>query len=182
MSIKVRYYTGFEDTVEFSQYPDGTFYTKWRPSSSEIAAVIFHGTTVDEMMRALFLVDALETRGIIVSDFVIPYIPGGRQDRANDEGDFLVTASSVIDTINAMDFERVITSDPHSKFTTDNIHNLWIDNLVDFKKVFGGRYNGVVAPDKGASDRATNVANALGVGVYFAGKVRDWRSGWLHFP
>lgn len=177
--IKVKYGAGGEDVVEFSTYPDGTFYTKWRPCLPDVRAVEFQGTTVDEMMRALFLVDALNERGFDVDEFIIPFIPGGRQDRLNDEGDFLFTALSVADIINFYEFKRVVTCDPHSHFTVGEIDNLWIDNEVDFAAMWKGRYTAVVAPDKGAGRRAANVASALGVPVYQADKTRDVATGAL---
>jgi len=176
--ISVIYDEDIEETVEFSQYPDGTFYTKWRPTM-DVVAVKFFGTTVDEMMRALFLVDALRERDHDVDEFFIPFIPGGRQDRLNPDGDFLFTARSVVDLINFYEFTRVITSDPHSAFTARNIDNLWIDTVVDFYSLWRGRYDAVIAPDKGAKDRATGVAQALNLPVYFAGKTRDVETGAL---
>jgi ribose-phosphate pyrophosphokinase len=180
MSIRVNFAGGVAEQVVFETYPDGTFYTKFRPhSGDEVESVYFQGTTVNELMQALFLVDGLEARGIDVPEFQIPFIPGGRQDRPNSEGDFLITLASVADLINQYRFERVVTSDPHSEVTTDNIDNLWINTEIDFYTLFNGKYAGVIAPDKGAEERATMVAHALDVPIYFAGKTRDVETGRL---
>jgi ribose-phosphate pyrophosphokinase len=180
MSIRVNYTDGTADEVVFETYPDGTFYTKFRPPiKNRVESVYFQGTTLNELLQALFLVDGLEARGKIVPEFQIPFIPGGRQDRKNPEGDFLITLRSVADLINAYAFDRVVTSDPHSEATLEMIENIWVNTEIDFHGLFAGDYAGIIAPDKGSVDRATRVAYALSIPVYFAGKTRDVETGRL---
>lgn len=180
MSVSVIYNDGTIQDVAFSNYPDGTFYTKWRPSEgSEIHAVQFVGTTVDELNRALFLVDALNFRGMFVDYFICPFIPGGRQDRMNTEGDFLFTLGSVASEINNRHFFKVITMDPHSINSRRQIRNLSVLEADAYWTEFIGKYDGVIIPDKGAVNRAKDLAFAINVPCFQAEKVRDVETGQL---
>jgi ribose-phosphate pyrophosphokinase len=166
------------EQVFFETYPDGTFYTKWRPSADGPFNIIFGGTTPGELQQALYLADALRARGYGVRRLIMPFVPGGRQDRVNDEGDFLFTLDSVARDINARGFYEVIVSDAHSSVTTD-----LIDNCVDICFVnfdfFDKGYDGVIAPDKGAEMRAEDWSFQLGVPAFYASKVRDVETGKL---
>src|SRR6185295_11067489 len=63
-------------------------------------------SSIQSLMAALFFIDALHARGHDerTIDLILPYVPGARQDRLNDEGDFLFTAKSVAKEINARQF------------------------------------------------------------------------------
>lgn len=177
MSISV-VSNGVLEEVPFDTYPDGTFYTKWRPAASAYEMIIVHTTLPGELQAALFLVDALAERGIVVDDLVLPYVPGGRQDRLNDEGDFLFTLKSVAKEINGRGFSNVIVTDAHSEATLDLIINATDLCFVDFEQ-FVDQYDGVIAPDKGAELRAEDWSFHLGVPAYYATKIRDVETGKL---
>jgi ribose-phosphate pyrophosphokinase len=178
MSIQVIYADDRVEQVDFLTYPDGNFYTKFAPEE-EVVGVIFKGTTVEELARALFCVDALYHRGHSPELFVMPYIPGARQDRLNPAGDYLFSLDSVANMINERDFTVVQCCDPHSPVAKDLILNLHDHDDLDFRALFGGKYAAVIAPDKGAVLRASNVAAQLGVPVYAAGKTRNVETGAL---
>jgi ribose-phosphate pyrophosphokinase len=107
----------------------------------------------------------------------LPYLPGARQDRGIPFG-----AKVYADLINSMRLDQVICLDPHSPVMPSLIDNLTViasDNLVR-KHVIGRpdrdqpqRYDGIIAPDKGAITRATAVANLCHLPVYKAEKHRD---------
>ncbi|MGA1812247.1 ribose-phosphate pyrophosphokinase [Frondihabitans sp. 4ASC-45] len=111
---------------------------------------------------------------------VMPYLPGARQDHA----DALPFGAKVYaDLINSMTLDQVICLDPHSPVMPsliDNISVLTSEHIVR-KNIVGRadsdtaaqRYQGIIAPDKGAVARATAVANACHIPVYLAEKHRD---------
>jgi ribose-phosphate pyrophosphokinase len=116
---------------------------------------------------------SVKERGGRIRQAVIPYIPGGRQDRLKWEGDWLFTLKYVAKLINDAGFDRVITVDPHSLATTALIDRLHVAE-VNVKYNFGNiGYDGVIAADAGGVKRASAVADAIGVPVYFARKYRD---------
>lgn len=109
---------------------------------------------------------------------VLPYLPGARQDRGIPFG-----AKVYADLLNAMHLDQVICLDPHSAVMPGLIDNLTIvtsDHIVR-KHVVGRpdsdsapqRYDGIIAPDKGAGARAGAVALACRLPVYRAEKHRD---------
>jgi ribose-phosphate pyrophosphokinase len=172
-------YDGSTQEVTFDRYPDGAFYSKTRPETL-VKGLILVTTTVDDLTRAMFYAKALKYRGHPVETLVLPYVPGARQDRINDEGDFLFTLLSVAEMINDVGFEVVRVCDPHSPETLRRINNCIVLNDIDFSLALGpNRYDGVIAPDKGAKDRAKKVADELGVPCYTAGKTRDVETGKL---
>jgi ribose-phosphate pyrophosphokinase len=162
--------------VQVSAYPSGEPLIKG--PIPDYPTMLVRTTSIAELMAALFLVDAQRARGHIIDKLILPFVPGARQDRLNDDGDVLFTAKSVADMINARNFKRVVVVDPHSDVTTAVIHNCTTIPLYSF---FIGRlrgvYSGVIAPDAGACKRAEKVAKSLGVRVYHAGKTRDIATG-----
>jgi ribose-phosphate pyrophosphokinase len=142
-------------------------------------------TKMDEFCAAMFMVDALTERGNPVPHLILPQVPGARQDRLNDEGDFLFTIKSIAGMINARNFPTVTTLDPHSDVTPALINRCRVVHAADIYaaglNVNQPRhdYVGVIAPDAGAAKRAAGVAKMLGVPAYQAWKVRDIRDGSL---
>ncbi len=102
----------------------------------------------------------------------LPYLPGARQDRGVPFG-----AKVYADLINSMRLDQVICLDPHSTVMPALINNLTIvtsdDIIRDHIVGSGERYDGIIAPDKGAVARATAVANASNLPIYKAEKHRD---------
>lgn len=173
--------------VDFKNYPAGEplfdmsqDYGKGFINMTEITVKT---TYVSELMNALFLVDAARFRGARQEiTLVLPYVPGGRQDRINKEGDGLFTLKSVAREINARDFREVLVLDPHSEVTTALIDRcrpmpiLDSDSIDKLKKV---GYDGIIVPDAGAGKRAELVAGILGVPTFQAWKKRDVATGKL---
>lgn len=113
---------------------------------------------------------------------LLPYLPGARADRGAPGG-----ARVYAEFINNMVVDQVITLDPHSEVMPGLLDELTVFPVSRIiKRELGARgdtydhpYVGVIAPDKGAHDRAANAARALGVPVYQAGKTRDFDTGKL---
>jgi len=112
---------------------------------------------------------------------VMPYFPGARADRGMPFG--LSVYANHIGTIGA---DEIIIMDPHSKelFTQLNMHMRRIMTRIYYPEDFADefrakRYAGVIAPDKGAYDRALDFAIPLNVPLFTATKTRDFETGKL---
>lgn len=118
----------------------------------------------------------------------LPFLPGARADRGVPFG-----ARIYADFINNhVGPVQIITIDPHSQLALDE----WEDlpsavTVFPFERIIKDKiqradsdehqpYVGVIAPDKGAVDRATRAAKVMGVPVYRAEKTRDFETGALN--
>jgi ribose-phosphate pyrophosphokinase len=128
---------------------------------------------MDEFVTGMMVADSFRERGGRIRNLVIPYIPGGRQDRLKWEGDWLYTLKWVAKQINAQEFDKVITYDPHSMATAAMINRLHVPDLWFTGDTGRDRYAGVIAPDLGATKRAEEFGHKMGKPVFHASKVRD---------
>jgi len=135
--------------------------------------------TLMSFVEAMFLVDAIRHNGGRIHNLVLPYVPGARQDRSNPTGDVLFTLSSVARMINERQFSRVYILDPHSPVAPSLINNVVVYPMYRIAGKLWKGYGGVIAPDKGAKDRAEEVAGALGLDVTYGSKSRDVSTGRL---
>lgn len=186
MSIR---FTGSDNMSEpitrQEMYSDGTPRIKtagWDRIVRKADTVIVQAESLMEFVNAMFLVDAIDTQHHAmagITKLVLPYIPGARQDRVNPTGDVLFTLASVADMINVRQFDEVIVLDPHSAKASELIHRMREYPLENVVKQIPTKYAGVIAPDKGAKNRAERVAAALGVPIFLGGKTRDVATGKL---
>lgn len=116
------------------------------------------------------------------SVLIMPYVPGARADRGLPHGLGIYGGF-----INELEIDQIIIFDPHSQATPEllkgyeNLTVVYSDELFAMKHmtaVLNG-YHGIIAPDKGAVDRATAVADLAGLPVYTATKERDEDTGKL---
>jgi ribose-phosphate pyrophosphokinase len=113
---------------------------------------------------------------------IMPYVPGARADRGIPFG-----LSIYAELINSFVIDQIIILDPHSQRTPELLRPY--DNLTvvypaeffaqEYVKNVVGTYHGIIAPDKGAAERAQGVADALGIPLFTATKERDEESGQL---
>lgn len=171
-------------------FPDGAAHIKGADSETEYQYQIadVRGLDHDDLFMLSVWSETCEQRGER-KVLILPYLPGARMDRGVPNG--AAVYGSYISTFVAPD--QIITIDPHSPaalshfFPLDGvkttvfpferiIKNEVQDGSSDSKKQ---PYAGVIAPDKGAVDRATRAAKVMGVPVYLAGKTRDFETGKL---
>lgn len=139
--------------------------------------LVLKAGSLSEFTTAMYLVDALTSKGAEIKSLVIPYLPGARQDRVNITGDVLFTASSVAYDISIRNFERVIAVDPHSEVMPKYINNFVNYPLTEvYRKLWQG-YTGVIAPDDGATVRGVIAGQTLNKPVAFGWKHRDVSTG-----
>jgi ribose-phosphate pyrophosphokinase len=110
----------------------------------------------------------------------MPYLPFARADREHPSG-----VDVFADFIAPLGIQKLVALDPHSPAILNELHltvtQLDLPAIVATSVALNGThdYTGVIAPDKGAHDRAASVASALGVRVFQAGKTRDFDTGKL---
>jgi hypothetical protein len=74
--------------------------------------VLLRPKSLASFMAAMFWIDALTERTDNVPHLVLPFVPGARQDRLNDSGDYLFTAKSIARELNMRGFPSVTVLDP----------------------------------------------------------------------
>lgn len=116
---------------------------------------------------------------------LMPYLPGARADHH----DFVPFGAEVYAAfINELRVNQVICFDPHSPVMPSMLRNVTvIDSTRLIREHVVGkadkeapqRYQGIIAPDKGAVDRASKVAEACHIPLFRAEKKRDPDTGKL---
>lgn len=121
------------------------------------------------------------------SVLIAPYLPGARADRGQPFG-----ARTYAQFLGEMWIDQYIAYDPHSPVIIDEL-KLWVKddavvtvikpedilNTRNSKIVMPNIYDGIIAPDKGALDRAQGVADQFMLPIYTAEKSRDFETGKL---
>ncbi|MGN7186997.1 ribose-phosphate pyrophosphokinase [Microbacterium enclense] len=117
---------------------------------------------------------------------LLPYLPGARADHA----EFVPFGAGVYaDFVNSLGVDQVICFDPHSPVMPGLLNEATvIDSTRLFRRHIVGRadqdsrpqrYSGIIAPDKGATERARKVADACHLPMYQALKHRNPETGRL---
>lgn len=189
MSILFSGPDGMSEPISFiGMYSDSTPMVKtagWARIVDKADTLTITDGSLAQFVTAMFLVDAIHFArqdNIIQMRLVLPYIPGARQDRSNPTGDVLFTMASVADMINAREFIDVVVLDPHSPVATSydlGIHRAIVYPQSEVAKMLPKRYDGVIAADKGGKARAEEMADAMGLPVFYGGKTRDVSTGKL---
>lgn len=165
--------------VSTSLYSDNTPMAKvddWDEAIKADTIVIQSGSLMD-FMTGMFLVDTIAREGGFVETLILPYLPGARQDRSNPEGDVLFTARSIAAEINARQFVRVVTVDPHSPVMPNMITGITLYPLNRIANSIIKHYDGIIAPDVGARDRAKVFSAIMNIPMYYGAKRRDVSTG-----
>jgi ribose-phosphate pyrophosphokinase len=146
---------------------------------TEIAYVT--GCDAEDLILLGMWADAANQRGS-KTVALMPYLPGARQDRGLPFG-----AHVYADIINGFQLDQIVCFDPHSPVMPGLLDNLTIvDSAALIRHHIVGRpdsdehgqkFTGIIAPDKGAVERAGHVARVCGLPLYRAEKKRDETTG-----
>jgi ribose-phosphate pyrophosphokinase len=138
-----------------------------------------NGFSASEFLHLLHL---LEMFGDRVTQLVIPFFPGARQDRTSD-GMYPISARVFADAINHYGVKQVVILDPHSDVTPALVKNVsvypitrWIANDIPMSMI---GLKGIIAPDAGAQKRAFDVAAMRNLPLIQCLKHRDPKTGKL---
>lgn len=168
--------------LELFFFPGGEPHLRGVDAPKRVAQLAYvTGADGNDLLALAMWADAVRSRGekLLIA---LPYLPGARADRGIPFG-----AKVYADFINNLGADRVICLDPHSPRMPSMIKNLTVypvervirKVLGDQGDTYGHPYVGVIAPDKGAHDRAKSAASMLHVPVFQAEKVRDFATGKL---
>jgi len=170
-------FPGGERSVKLT--PHGT--TPGRPIGMRMEFQSSHDL-VDMILATNALRHMYGTRAAI--ELTVPYFPFGRQDRVMTAGESFGLQAAV-DMIRMCGFDRVITWDIHSDvagamFPAGVFHNvsqadLWADPIRALASP--AQRSVIISPDAGALKKIYKVAQAAGVDVIEANKVRDVATG-----
>lgn len=170
--------------LPYEHYPDSLPMVKFWDNLRVPMSICLRPVTLESFMTGLFYVDALRERGFTDIDLVLPCIPGARQDRLNNEGDYLFTLKSIAKEINLRGFSSVTTYDIHSDvaYLIDRLHVVHVDDIFRHHKDLSyltGRHQAIIAPDAGSAKRAAKAAKYLEIPLVQAWKTRDTTTGKL---
>lgn len=136
----------------------------------------------EDLFQIAMWADALDDQhdrngDLVKRVLIMPYVPGARADRGTPYG-----AKIYSDFISELELDHVAVFDPHSEVAEKLLAGaapLTILNPVDVlpKHLPEGAYDAVIAPDKGALKRASDVADALGLLLVRGEKRRDFQTG-----
>lgn len=183
------YFTGpnsmFEPVSFIGMYSDSTPMVKfngfsWPRIVEKADTITITDGSMAQFITAMFLIDSIHDAGGHIPKLVMPYIPGARQDRINPTGDVLFTLKSVSMMVKDR-FDTVVVLDPHSPEAVKRIGRIRTVTYPqsEIAKLLPNIYDGIIAADKGGVQRATEMADAMGVEVYLGGKTRDVSTGKL---
>lgn len=174
-------------TFEYLRFPAGEAHVKVVNENNgnglltEIARI--HGADGNDLFTLAMWAEAARQRGA-KTVLHVPYLPGARQDRGLPFG-----AKVYADFLNSLELDQVVCFDPHSPVMPGLLNNLTvIDSTALIRHHIVGRadsderaqrYQGIIAPDKGAVERAGRVADACHLPLYHAEKHRDSNTGQL---
>ena len=169
--------------VEKRIFPDGESYVRVSEKPEGVAIVV-HSLFYPQEKRLLELLLTLEALKGLGSDTVIavvPYVAYARQDKRFLEGE-PVSIKVVLKGIEAAGADALITVDLHKPQSLDE----WLEiphlNVIPYREIaeyFRERLRNpvILAPDKGALERAKKVAEFLGAEFDYVVKERDRVTG-----
>jgi ribose-phosphate pyrophosphokinase len=144
----------------FKRFPDSEFYVRLLGSVAGEDVVIVQTAYPDEKIIELFLMqDAVRDAGAKKITVVVPYFGYSRQDKKFEEGE-AISARAIAEHI-SVHADSVITVDPHKEhilrfFTVPAFSCSAVTSLARYLKE--KRIDFVLAPDKGAKERAKEAA------------------------
>ena len=160
--------------ITIKRFPDDELYIRILDKIAGEDVVIVQTTYPDQNIIELFLLqDAVreaKTKSITV---VAPYFGYGRQDKKFQEGE-AISARAIAKLI-SMNAERFITVDPHKDHVLKffSIPAQSCSALKEIAAYVKAKHIDVVlAPDKGAAERAKNIAKIVGCRYDYLDKTR----------
>lgn len=180
-------YLGIEHISVFSKkFPDGEIYLRiLEEIENENVLVVqsMYPVQGDRLVELLLALEVLNRYRNKVS-VLITYLAYARQDREFLKGE-PISLFSIIRAMKAQGLNSLITIDAHNPLAVkEAIGSTRYFNLLPgeiFAEVLLGKYKAteltVVAPDQGATERATLLASKLGCGYVVVKKVRDKVTG-----
>lgn len=165
--------------IEPFKFPGGEWHLRLPAEPETPAYARVNGCTADDLVLLGLWADSAHQAGHRAIAH-IPYLPAARADRGTPFG-----AKVYANMINAAGLDEVVVFDPHSPVAPSLVQNVRIvysaEVLAEVLREAGetDSYSAVLAPDKGAVERASKAADALGLPLFTATKTRDFDTGKL---
>jgi len=160
--------------TDIKRFPDGELYLRITESIKDQDIAIIQTTCPDENIIELFLLlDAAKRAGAETITVVIPYFGYARQDKQFKEGEPI--SAQALAAILSFNATTVITIDPHKEHILDffSVPARSISAVPLLSEYLKDKHIDVVlAPDKGALDRARKAADILHCDVDYLEKTR----------
>lgn len=166
--------------IEPFVFPGGEHHFKVEKEIENDTVAVMTGADANDLILLTLWADMT---GNLKKTLILPYAPAARADRGTPFG-----ARVYASLINNLELNEVIIFDPHSPTIVELLNNVRVVHSAEFMKNFiagetntGGNvgFVGVIAPDEGAVDRATEAAEVLEVPLFRAVKTRDFETGKL---
>jgi len=166
-------------------FPDGEIYVRiLEPEKVESRHVLLFSTLYPRQERALLktllAVDAARRAGAVGTTAVIPYLAYARQDKMFLPGE-PVSATLIVELLRASGVSALVTVDVHSPHILDvfgeNSLNILVSDLLVARALKYLVEPVVIAPDKGALERACYAARAHNLLCDYLVKQRDRVTG-----
>jgi len=180
-----------EYKVEWVEFSDGALTCKVDPSIKEVSrylsVCVCPSTPVKQVEEEIELLNSALVR-IFGEAYKppskrilnLPYLPYGRADRVFEDGN-PNPLENFQHFLHEKDFDEVIVCDPHNPKVLDieNINYKIKDQLSCFKESVNPKpsWDYVIAPDKGAKEKARSISKYLGIPLVEAEKTRDTSTG-----
>lgn len=158
----------------FKRFPDDEFYVRILDSVAGAEVLIVQTAYPDKKIIELLLIqDAVHDAGAKKTTVVLPYFGYSRQDKKFEEGE-AVSARAIAEHI-SLNADSVITVDPHKDhilrfFTVPAYSCSAVTSLARYLKE--KRIDFILAPDKGAKDRAKEAAAFINCDYDYLEKTR----------
>ncbi len=171
-------------SLESKIFPDGDSYFRLKEdvNGEDIAVIQSTYPPKDRNLMQLFLlIDGLKDLGCNKVYSIVPYLAYMRQDKRFLDGE-MISANAILKLLTCLQVERLITIDIHNKESLTPLNETGVDLsamplLANWIGSRGWKSPLIVAPDKGASERAKTVSKALGTAHAVGRKTRDRHTG-----
>jgi len=158
----------------YKRFPDDEFYVRLLDDIAGEDVLIVHTAYPDpKIVELLLMQDAVHDAGAKKITVVLPYFGYSRQDKRFEEGE-AISARAVAQHI-SMHADCVITVDPHKEhilkfFTVPAYSCSAVPTIAQYLKE--KNINFVLAPDKGAKERAKEAATLIDCEYDYLEKIR----------
>ena len=156
------------------RFPDNELYIRILDDISGEDVIIVQTTYPDPNIVELFLLqNAVKEAGATKITVIIPYLGYGRQDKKFENGE-PISAKAIANLV-SLNADEIITIDPHKEnildfFTIPTFSCSAVSELAKYHKK--NNVNLVLAPDKGALDRARQASTIIGCDFDYMEKTR----------
>ena len=175
--------------IKQDKFPDETLLMKFNPAAEEYENIGNNSPILVEWLYendgelfALICVKGqidryFHSRSIVLE---MPYIPHARMDRVKNYDD-VFTLKYFCNTINSLNFNRVVVRDAHSNVSLALLDNVVEEDIYNYvhKAIVASKAEALYFPDEGAMKRYKNIADEKKMPYSFGIKDRDWATGEL---